>query len=78
MCPVEKAVDRRATFYLDRSRLCCNFFLEAISPNFFWGKFIESIEKLFGAEKNQKFHQTKSKIHHYFRVVHSSSPLSIN
>ena len=46
------------------------------SPNFFWGKIIESKKKIFGAKKNLKILKTKSKIHLYFRVVHSIIPLS--
>ena len=45
------------------------------SPNFFWGKIIESKKKIFGAKKNLKILKTKSKIHLYFRVVHSIIPL---
>ena len=45
------------------------------SPNFFWGKIIESKKKNVGAKKNQKILKTKSKIHIYFRVVHSIIPL---
>ena len=45
------------------------------SPNFFSGKIIESKKKIFGAKKNLKYLKTKSKIHLYFRVVHSSIPL---
>ena len=45
------------------------------SPNFFWGKIIESKKKIFGAKKNQKILKMKSKIHIYFRVVHSIIPL---
>ena len=37
-------------------------------------KFIESKKKIFGGEKNLKILKTKSKIHLYFRVVHSSIP----
>ena len=46
------------------------------SPNFFWGKIIESEKKIFGAKKNQKILKTKSKLHIHFRVVHSIIPLS--
>ena len=45
------------------------------SLNFFWGKIIESKKKIFGAKKNLKILKTKSKIHLYFRVVHSIIPL---
>ena len=45
------------------------------SPNFFWGKIIESKKKMFGAKRNLKILKTKSKIHRYFRFVHSISPL---
>ena len=41
------------------------------SLNFFLGKIIESKKKIFGAKKNQKILKTKSKIHLYFRVIHS-------
>ena len=37
-------------------------------------KFVESKKKIFGAKKNLKILKTKSKIHLYFRVVHSSIP----
>ena len=47
------------------------------SPNFFWGKIIESKKKSFGAQKNKKILKTESKIHLYFRVVHSIIPLVI-
>ena len=47
------------------------------SPNFFWGKIIESKKKMFGAKRNLKILKTKSKIHLYFRVVHSIIPLLI-
>ena len=40
-------------------------------------KFVESKKKIFGAKKNLKILKTKSKIHIYFRVVHSSIPLLI-
>ena len=45
------------------------------SPNFFWGKIIESKKKIFGAKRNLKILKTKSKIHLYFRVAHSIIPL---
>ena len=45
------------------------------SPNFFGGKIIESKKNFFGAKKNLKILKTKSKIHFYFRVVHSIIPL---
>ena len=45
------------------------------SLNFFWGKIIEPKKKNFGAKKNIKILKTKSKIHLYFRVVHSIIPL---
>ena len=45
------------------------------SQNFFLGKIIESKKKIFGAKKNLKILKTKSKIHLYFRVVHSIIPL---
>ena len=45
------------------------------SPNFFFGKIIESKKKIFGAKKNLKILKTKSKIHLYFRVAHSIIPL---
>ena len=45
------------------------------SLNFFGGKIIESKKKVFGEEKNLLILQMKSKIHHYFRVVHSIIPL---
>ena len=47
-----------------------------ISKNLFCKKFIESIKKIFGSKKNLKILKTKSKIHLYLRVVHSSIPLS--
>ena len=40
------------------------------SPNFFWGKIIESKKKIFGAKKDLKILKTKSKIHLYYRVLH--------
>ena len=45
------------------------------SPNFFVGKLIESIEKIFGAQKDLGILKTKSKIYLYFRVLHSIIPL---
>ena len=48
------------------------------SPNFFWGKIIESKKKTFGAPKDLKILKTKSKIHLYFRVLHSIIPHLIN
>ena len=45
------------------------------SPNFFWGKIIESKKKILGANKNLKILKTKSKIHLGFRVLHSIIPL---
>ena len=50
-------------------------FERVISLNFFWGKIIESKKKIFGAKKNLKILKTKSKIHLYFRVLHSIIPL---
>ena len=41
------------------------------SPNFFGGKYIESKKNNFGPKKDPKIPNTKSKIHLYFRVVHS-------
>ena len=38
-------------------------------------KIVESKKKILGAKKNLKILKTKSKIHLYFRVVHSSIPL---
>jgi hypothetical protein len=45
------------------------------SPNFFWGKIIESKKKTVGAKKDLKIFQTKSKIYLYLRVKHSIIPL---
>ena len=45
------------------------------SPNFFAGEIIEFIEKIFGAQKDLRIFKTKSKIHLYFRVLHSIIPL---
>ena len=45
------------------------------SPNFFGGKNIESKKNIFGSKKDLKIPNTKSKIHLYFRVVHSIIPL---
>ena len=45
------------------------------SLNFFLGEIVESKKKIFGAKKNLKILQTKSKIHLYFRVAHSIIPL---
>ena len=45
------------------------------SPNFFLGKIIEFKKKIFGAKKYLKILKTKTKIHLYFRVVHSIIPL---
>ena len=50
-------------------------FENGISPKKIFKKFIESKKKIFGAKKNPKILKTKSKIHLYFRVVHSSIPL---
>ena len=50
-------------------------FENGISKNLFRKKFVESVKKNFGAKKNLKILKTKSKIHLYFRVVHSSIPL---
>ena len=49
-------------------------FENSISPILKNKKFLESKRKLF-AQKNLKIIKTKSKIHLYFRVVHSSIPL---
>ena len=45
------------------------------SPDFFWWKIIESEKKIFGAKKDLKILKSKSKIHLYFRVLHSIIPL---
>ena len=45
------------------------------SPNFFCGKIIESIEKIFGTKKDLRILKSKSKIHLNFRVLHSIIPL---
>ena len=44
-------------------------------PQTLFGKIIESEKKIFGVKKDQKILKTKSKIHIYFRVVHSIIPL---
>ena len=51
-------------------------FENGISKNLFYKIFVESVKKFFGAKKNLKILKTKSKIHLYFRVVHSSVPLA--
>ena len=48
------------------------------SPNFFWGEIIESKKEIFGAKIDLKILKTKSKVHLYFRVLHSIIPLSIS
>ena len=50
-------------------------FENSISPIKKNKKFVESKKKIFRAKKNLKIFETKSKIHFYFRVVHSSIPL---
>ena len=47
----------------------------SISPIKKEEEFIEFKKKIFGAKKNLKIIKTKSKIHLYFRVGHSSIPL---
>ena len=49
-----------------------------IPNSIFLKKFIESKQKKVGAKKTLKILKTKSKIHLYFRVVHSSIPLLVN
>ena len=47
------------------------------SPNFFLGggEIIEAKKKIIGAKKDLTILKTKSKIHLYFRVIHSIIPL---
>ena len=51
-------------------------FENVITPTKICEKFIESKKEILDTKKNQKILKTESKIHLYFRVLHSSIPLA--